>query len=84
MIEGHIAPVGNTTYEGGLPLSEERADNVKKYCLSAETDVDISKLADALETKGYSQSKPIYDKDGNVDYDASRRVSFKFIVNVEK
>lgn len=84
MIEGHIAPVGNTTYEGGLPLSEERASNVKKYCVSKETGVNTSKLANTLETKGYSQSKPIYDKDGNVDYDASRRVSFRFIVNTEK
>lgn len=83
MIEGHIAPVDGTTYEGGLPLSKKRAENVKKYCLSDESGVDTSKLADTLETVGYSQSKPVYDSDGNVDYDASRRVSFRFIVNIE-
>lgn len=82
IIEGHIAPVAGTTYEGGMPLSEKRAENVKNYCLSAETGVDTTKLATTLETVGYSQSKPVYDSDGNVDIPASRRVSFKFIINL--
>ncbi len=84
MVEGHIAPVSGTTYEGGMPLSEKRAENVKNYCLSKETGVDTSKLASTMETVGYSQSKPIYDADGNVDIPASRRVSFKFIINIDK
>lgn len=81
MIEGHIAPVSGTTYEGGMPLSEKRAENVKNYCLSGETGVDTSRLESTLETVGYSQSRPVYDSDGNVDIEASRRVSFRFIVN---
>lgn len=84
MVEGHIAPVSGATYEGGLPLSEKRAENVKNYCLSNDTGVDIAKLAATMETIGYSQSKPVYDNDGNVDIEASRRVSFRFIVNLEK
>lgn len=83
MIEGHIAPVSGTTYEGGMPLSEKRAENVKDYCLSGETGVDTSKLAPTLETVSYSQSRPVYDADGNVDIEASRRVSFRFIVNID-
>lgn len=83
MIEGHIAPVSGTTYEGGMPLSERRAENVRDYCLSGETGVDTSKLAPTLETVGYSQSRPVYDADGNVDIEASRRVSFRFIVNTD-
>ncbi len=83
MVEGHIAPVSGTTYEGGMPLSEKRAENVKNYCLSSETGVDTSKLAPTLETVGYSQSRPVYDADGNVDIEASRRVSFRFIVNID-
>lgn len=83
MVEGHIAPVSGTTYEGGMPLSEKRAENVKNYCLSGETGVDTSKLAPTLETVGYSQSRPVYDADGNVDIEASRRVSFRFIVNID-
>lgn len=84
MVEGHIAPVSGTTYEGGLPLSEKRAENVKNYCLSDSVGVDTTKLAATMETIGYSQSKPVYDSDGNVDFDASRRVSFRFIVNLDK
>lgn len=84
MVEGHIAPIDGVTYEGGLPLSEQRAKNVKDYCLSGETGVDVSKLAPTLETIGYSQSKPVYGDDGKVDFEASRRVSFRFIINLEK
>ncbi len=84
MVEGHIAPVSGTTYEGGMPLSEKRAENVKNYCLSKETGVDTTKLAKTMETIGHSQSKPVYGSDGNIDFDASRRVSFRFIINLDK
>lgn len=83
MVEGHIAPVAGTTYEGGMPLSEQRAKNVKGYCLSDETGVDTAKLASTMETIGYSQSKPVYDSDGNIDIEASRRVSFRFVINID-
>lgn len=83
LVEGHTAPVAGSTYESGLPLSQQRADNVKNYCVSAETGVDTAKLAAALEAVGYSNSKPIYDKNGNVNMAASRRVSFRFLVSIE-
>lgn len=83
IIEGHTAPVAGSTYESGLPLSKERAKVVKEYCVSKETGVDTSKLASTLEAKGYSNSKPIKDINGNVDMEASRRVSFRFIINLE-
>lgn len=83
MVEGHTAPVQGSTYASGLKLSEERALNVKNYCLSADTGVDVSVLNNTLENVGYSNSKPVYDANGNVNMAASRRVSFRFIVNVE-
>ena len=83
MVEGHTAPVNGSTYASGLQLSEERALNVKNYCLSAETGVDVSKISKSLENVGYSNSQPVYDKDGKVNMAASRRVSFRFIVNVD-
>ena len=83
MIEGHTAPVSGSTYESGLPLSEQRANNVKNYCVSSETGVDTSKLAANLEATGLSNSKPVYDNSGKVDMAASRRVSFRFIINLE-
>lgn len=83
MVEGHTAPIDGDTYASGLQLSEQRALNVKNYCLSADTGVDVSKIGKTLEDVGYSNSKPIYDANGEVDLAASRRVSFRFMVNVD-
>ena len=84
MIEGHVAPVSGDSYADGLPLSQERAINVKNYCLSAETGINLSSITSKFEDVGYSNSKPVYDSNGNVDMAASRRVSFRFMVNVEE
>lgn len=83
VVEGHTAPLQNSTYESGLPLSQQRADVVKNYCVSSETGVDTTKLAQALDAVGYSNSKPIHDANGKIDMNASRRVSFKFIINLD-
>ena len=82
IVEGHTAPVTGSTYESGLPLSEKRAKNVMKYCVSKEIGVDTAKLKSTLEAIGCSNSEPVYDKNGNVDMAASRRVSFKFVVKL--
>jgi len=85
MVEGHTDT--NGSYELNQTLSKARADSVKDYCLSAECGVDTAyatTLQSMLETIGYAYDKPIYDENGEVDMDASRRVSFRFIVNVEK
>lgn len=82
LVEGHTAPVTGDTYEDGYPLSVERAENVKNYCVSMETGVDTSKLADSLEAVGCSNVQPVKDENGVVDMDASRRVSFRFIINI--
>lgn len=84
IVEGHTAPLANSTYESGLPLSEERANNVKDYCLSAESGADVAKLSTMLEAKGMSNSKPVYDANGEIDLAACRRVSFRLVVNLEK
>ncbi len=83
MVEGHTAPIAGSTYESGLPLSEQRANNVKDYCLSSDTGIDTSKLTSTLEAVGYSNSKPVYNSNGEVDMTACRRVSFRFVVNIE-
>ena len=83
MVEGHTAPTVGSTYESDLQLSEERANNVLNYCLSADTEANTSKLASNMQAIGYSNSKPVYDSDGNVDMTACRRVSFRFIINIE-
>ncbi len=83
IIEGHTAPVSESTYESGLALSEERANNVKNHCVSSNTGTDVSKMTFTLEAMGLSNSKPVYDTSENVDMAASRRVSFRFIINLE-
>lgn len=84
IIEGHTAPLKGSTYESGLPLSKERAENVKAYCTSSEIQIDTSKLASSLEAEGLSNSKPVYKSDGAVDLSASRRVSFRFLINLDQ
>lgn len=84
MVEGHTDT--NGSYEYNLELSQGRADSVKTYCLSSECSVDAAHataLQTMLKSQGYSFDKPIYNDDGEVDLDASRRVSFRFIINLE-
>lgn len=86
MVEGHTAPISGSTYESGLPLSVERAEVVKDYCLSAESGLKPEyekELAATFEAIGMSNSTPLYDDNGNIDLDASRRVSFRFIINID-
>ena len=79
MVEGHTAPVGGTIEEG-MPLSKQRADNVCNYCKDG-AGVDLSGAV--FEAVGYSCSRPIYNTDGSVNMDASRRVSFRFIISAD-
>ena len=85
VIEGHTAPLSGSTYESGLPLSVERAENVMNYCLNAESldDTEKALLTLLLEAEGLSNSRPILDADGNVDLAASRRVSFRFNIDID-
>ncbi|MBQ8731596.1 MAG: OmpA family protein [Oscillospiraceae bacterium] len=83
LVEGHIAPVSGSTYESGLPLSEERAANVLEYCLSDDAGVDLAKFADEFEAIGYSNSQPVYNENGEVNMAASRRVSFRFMISID-
>ncbi len=86
VVEGHIAPVAGVTYEGGLPLSEERANNVKDYCLSAEAglgETEEKLLKDKLTAVGFSNLRPVMKTDGSPDMEASRRVSFRFLIDID-
>lgn len=83
VVEGHSAPLATSTYESGLPLSQERAANVRDFCLSEEIGLDaqlLERLADKLVAEGLSNSQPILDADGQVNLEASRRVTFRFYV----
>lgn len=78
VIEGHTDTSGSYLYN--LELSQERALSVAKFCLQMPqlTGNQQALLYNILTAKGRSYSDPVYDANGNVDMDASRRVEFKF------
>lgn len=79
MVEGHTDTTGD--YDYNLELSQKRADSVKDYCVSVDNEYG-STLADMMVAAGYSYTNPIYTEDGQVDMDASRRVAFRFLINL--
>ena len=86
VVEGHTAPVGKSSFESGYPLSKKRADNVTAYILSEQTGLEESEralLSKIVEAVGVSCSRPVYDKAGQVDMAASRRVSFRFMIRTD-
>lgn len=84
LVEGHTDTSGS--YELNQQLSLERASSVMTYCLSEDCGIaaeQISTLETMMEAVGYAYDKPVYDENGEVDMDASRRVAFRFFVNVK-
>lgn len=78
IIEGHTDTQGD--YLSNLELSQERALSVATFCLESPnlSKQQLQMLRAILTAKGRSFSDPIYDLDGKVNMDASRRVEFKF------
>ena len=80
IIEGHTDTVG--TYEYNLALSQARAAAVAEYCLGDGQTLFSSSRAEHIRSLvsvvGRSWSDPIYNDDGTVDAEASRRVVIKF------
>lgn len=80
IIEGHTDTSGS--YLSNLKLSQERALAVATYCLGGEmTGINSQEkllLQSILTVNGRSYSDPVYNANGTVNMDASRRVVFKF------
>ena len=78
VIEGHTDTAGS--YLTNLRLSQNRALSVAEYCLQLPSlsRIQVTQLQKLLTAKGRSYSDPIYNADGTVNMDASRRVEFKF------
>ena len=83
VFEGHTSTIGS--YDYNLTLSEERAAAVLDYCLNSETselsEAQRTQLESLSETIGYSYTDPIFDENGEVDMDASRRVEIRFLLD---
>ena len=83
LVEGHTDSSG--TYEYNKTLSQSRADNVKEYCLSSSTGLNkemIKQLSGLMQSVGRSSDELIVDKKGKEDAKASRRVTFRFTINL--
>lgn len=80
VIEGHADTNGD--YMTNLDLSQRRAYAVLSYLLSDAypylTPAQKSQLRSITTANGRSYSNPVYNDDGSVNMDASRRVEFKF------
>ncbi len=85
IIEGHTDIDG--TFMTNMRLSQDRAYAVLRYILSSEfTGISAEakeRLQQIVTVNGRSYSDPIYNDDGTVDMDASRRVVIKFRMNDE-
>ena len=86
VIEGHTDTNGNYLYN--LDLSQKRAYSVAKYCLDEKSKIltndERESLEKVLSTNGKSFSNPIYDDNGEIDADASRRVEILFRLRDEE
>jgi len=78
IIEGHTDSVGE--YMTNLELSQARAQTVVMHCLttSALTAEQRDLLRTLIVPKGKSYTDPVYNEDGTVNDEKSRRVEFKF------
>lgn len=86
IVEGHTDTDG--TYEYNLGLSQERALTVVKYCLKSN-EIDLTRaqrkeLRNIITASGRSYSNPVYNQDGTINMDKSRRVVFQFRLKDEE
>ena len=86
IVEGHTDTVGD--YLFNLDLSQKRAYSVAAYCMSESSGVlsegDRTALQAVLSSTGKSFSSPIYNPDGSVNMEASRRVEILFRLKDEE
>ena len=86
LIEGHTDTEGN--YLFNMELSQKRALSVAEYCLGDDskilTDAQLEDLRSVISATGRSYSNPVYDENGEVDMEASRRVEFLFRLKDEE
>lgn len=83
LIEGHTDSTGE--YEYNQELSQKRADAVMEYILSDDcgmTPEHREAFRNSVTAKGYSWDRLIYDENGVEDKDASRRVAFRFLIDL--
>ena len=85
IIEGHTDDKGSYLYN--LNLSQKRAFAVAEYCLGENekmfSNKELESIREIVTANGRSYYELKYDKNGNVDANASRRVEVKFRLTEE-
>ncbi|MEE1262481.1 OmpA family protein [Ruminococcus sp.] len=76
VVEGHTDTNGDHEYN--QKLSEKRAETVADYCTEK-----VPSLKSIIKSKGYSFDDPVYNDDGTINMEASRRVVFKFVLDTK-
>ena len=87
IIEGHTDTQGG--YDYNLELSNSRAEAVADYFETTSNLENISEsmwneFIQKMVVEGKSFENPIYNTDGTVDMEASRRVTFRFTLKVDE
>ncbi len=86
IIEGHTDTAGS--YMFNLNLSQARAQAVASFCLDEDEGLFDAETLDTIRSivtvSGKSWSDPIYNDDGTVNADLSRRVEIKFRLSDEE
>ncbi len=86
VIEGHTDTEG--TYLFNLQLSQKRAMAVAEYCLGDKSKVltkaQLEELRKLVSATGRSYSNPVYDDNGKIDMEGSRRVELLFRLKDEE
>ena len=86
IIAGYTDTLG--TYEHNMELSQQRSLAVGQFLMATKEEFlngeDITALEKLLVISGNSMRHPVYDSEGNVDDDASRRVEVKFRLKDEE
>jgi chemotaxis protein MotB len=72
VVEGHTDTSGS--YSLNQTLSQNRADAVAQHCIAQNP-----QIKDIMQAIGCSYDYPVYNEDGTVNMDASRRVTFSFV-----
>ena len=85
VFDGHTDTSGE--YDHNLTLSSERAESVLQYCLESMenglSEEDKAAIGAMAGTVGHASDQPVYAEDGEIDMDASRRVTVRFVLRTE-
>ena len=86
LIEGHTDTEGD--YLFNMELSQKRALAVAEFCLGDDSgilnDEQLEEMRGLISATGRSYSNPVYDQNGEIDMEASRRVEFLFRLKDEE